>query len=193
MGREETQGYDVPWFDVALFQVALAEETSRGTSVCDTSLRILLGVTCGAVPPKTISAKRVSGQAGGASQPQCHQHAVAVQHVVHGAYLVPGLFTRGSAKHSSEAAHGASWNLLPTHCANWPWTHADSPDVHDEDAVRLWNFLLSACASFPFCSVNAARRSTGPAVTAVATKVRENTSCEKCMIGCFWVLGCTEE
>jgi len=36
--------------------------------------------------------------------------------------------------------------------------------------------------------MDAARRSTGPAVTAVTTKVRpvrENTSCEICMIGCF--------
>lgn len=192
MRREQTQGCDGPCFHVALFQVALAEETSRGTSVRDTSLRIFLGVTCGTVSPKAISAKRVTG---GRDQPATVPPARGgcAAWVVHGAYLVPGLFTRGSAKHSSEAAHGVSWNLPPTHCANWPWTHADSPDVHDEDAVRLWNFLLSACASFPFCSVNAARRSTGPAVTAVATKVRENTSCEKCMIGCFWVLGCTEE
>jgi hypothetical protein len=106
-------------------------------------------------------------------------------HVTSCAYLVPGLLTSGSATHCSEAAQGVSWNLPPTHCANWPLTHADSPDVHGDDAVRLWNFTFSACASFPFCSVNAARRSigAGPAVTAVATKVRENTSWERCMAG----------
>jgi len=74
-----------------------------------------------------------------------------------GAYLVPGLFTRGSATHCCVAAQGVSWNLPLTHCANWSSTHADSPDVHGESAVRFRNFWLSACASFPFCSVNAAR------------------------------------
>jgi hypothetical protein len=113
------------------------------------------------------------------------------------AYLVPALLTSGTAKHFSDAAQGVSWNLPPTHCANWPLTHPFSPAVHGESAVRVWNFRFSACASCPFFSENAARRSiaTGPAVTAVAAKVRENTSCEMCMVGSIsdlidrWFLG----
>ena len=75
-------------------------------------------------------------------------------------YLVPALLTRGSATHCSVAEHGESSNLLPTHCASWPLTHAVSPDVHGELAVSPLNCWLSFCASSPFWSVNAARRST---------------------------------
>ena len=77
-----------------------------------------------------------------------------------GTYLVPALFTRGSATHCVEAAHGVRANLPLTHCPNFPPTHACSPAVHAESADRPANFLLSACASFPFCSVNAARAET---------------------------------
>jgi len=47
--RQEIQGCDGPCFDVALFHVALAQETTRGTSVRDTGLCVLLGVTRGTV------------------------------------------------------------------------------------------------------------------------------------------------
>ncbi len=86
------------------------------------------------------------------------------------AYLVPGLLSRGSAKHWSGAAHGVSWKVLPTHCANWPWTHACSPSVHGELAVRPWNCLFNACASSPFCSVNAARRVRPPVAPVAAMR-----------------------
>src|SRR6266702_1048494 len=75
-------------------------------------------------------------------------------------YLVPGLLTRGSATHCNEEAHEERANLSPTHCASWPLTHAVSPVEHVELVVSPWNLRLRACASRPFWSVNAARRST---------------------------------
>jgi len=99
------------------------------------------------------------------------------------AYLVPGLFTRGSTTHCSPPAHDESTNLPPMHCPSLPFTHAWSPALHGEAGVRLWNFLLSACASLPFCSVNAARLSTTtPAETAAMRETGNKTWVKKSMM-----------
>jgi hypothetical protein len=75
-----------------------------------------------------------------------------------GTYLVPSLFTSGSAKHFRPAAKGVVTNFLPTHRASWPCTHACSPDVQGDLVVRFWKPQFNACASWPFGNVNAARR-----------------------------------
>jgi hypothetical protein len=139
------RGKDIPSLDTPL-----SEETTCGTGICDTRLCILLGITRNAVcrhfrrQPKAMGSPLQTQEGGGENKSSfC-------------AYLVPGLFTSGSATHCSVDAHGARTNFPLTHCASWPCTHACSPEVHDEPAVRLWNFRFSACASWPFCSVNGA-------------------------------------
>ena len=103
-------------------------------------------------------------------------------HLHRHAYLVPGLFTRGSATHCSVAAQGEMENVPPTHCASFPPTHAVSPVVHEELAVRVWNWRLRACASCPFLSVNAARRfmpPVTPAETVATVRERGKMTSEK--------------
>jgi hypothetical protein len=47
---EKKSKYDyAPCFDIALFYVALAEETTCGTCSCNTCLCVLLGITRGAI------------------------------------------------------------------------------------------------------------------------------------------------
>ena len=60
-------------------------------------------------------------------------------------------------------------NLPLAHWANWPWTQAFSPSVQAELGVSVANLAFRACASLPFCKVNAARRSAGAAATRKGT------------------------
>lgn len=70
---------------------------------------------------------------------------------------MPGERTKGSAKQVKPVLQGKVTNLPATHCAKPPLTHAFSPSWHAEFALSDWNFLFNACASLPFCNVNAAR------------------------------------
>jgi len=63
---------------------------------------------------------------------------------------VPGLLTRGRAKHDVPPAHASVENLPSTHCAKSDPTQASSPAVQGELAVRVANWAFSCCASFPF-------------------------------------------
>ena len=57
--------------------------------------------------------------------------------------------TSGSATQTAGAAQAVIANLPPTHCAKLPLTHAFSPSVHADEAVKVANFALSACAAWP--------------------------------------------
>lgn len=72
--------------------------------------------------------------------------------------LVPGELTSGKATQVRPPAQAVVWKLPPLHCANSPLTHALSPSVHSESAVRVANFWFKARASRPFCFVNDAAR-----------------------------------
>lgn len=84
---------------------------------------------------------------------------------------VPLLLTSGSPAQINPPAHPVTTNFSPTHCAKPPLTQAFSPamrqhqlhehrneaiysPLHLELAVSVANFLFSAWASRPFCSVN---------------------------------------
>lgn len=73
------------------------------------------------------------------------------------AHLVPAELTSGSATHVNPPLHGVTTNFPLAHCAKLPCTHATSPEVHDEEGVRVLNLAFSFCASRPFCFVNDAR------------------------------------
>jgi len=63
---------------------------------------------------------------------------------------VPGLLTRGRAKHDVPPAQDSVKNLPLTHCANLEPTQATPPAVQGELALRVENWAFSFCASNPF-------------------------------------------
>ena len=100
--------------------------------------------------------------------------------------------TKGNATHVKPPAHGKLTNCPFTHCANAPWMHAFSPAVQPDVALSVANFAFSACASKPFCSVNAARFSAmGPAATASARERTETIEVVESIVRI--VLGCDEQ
>ena len=70
LGRKGSKYDYAPCFDLALFYVALAEETTCGTCGCDTCLCVLLGITRGAIypdKPRSLSQSMHQGGAGPAT------------------------------------------------------------------------------------------------------------------------------
>jgi hypothetical protein len=75
---------------------------------------------------------------------------------------VCGLST-GIAAHIVPAAQDCKTNLPFTHCANLPVTHASSPVVQEEVAVKVSYWALSVMAVWPFFKAVASRRILGRA------------------------------
>jgi hypothetical protein len=70
-------------------------------------------------------------------------------------------------------------NLSPMHCASWPLTQAVSPAMHLELVLSPWNCWLRLCASRPFWSVEATRRSTTAAETVATARESRDIMTEK--------------
>jgi len=75
--------------------------------------------------------------------------------------------SKGIAAQMVPAAHDWRTNFPPTHCANFPVTHASSPAVQEALVLKVLYWLLRAIAAWPFARSVASRRM-GRAAAAMA-------------------------